>query len=506
MNILRKSKNDVQENSIENTELLQLRRENEIYKSAISEIEQVAGAVATGNLSARIINWDKIDETTPAFIAINKSFDIMDAFIRESAAALECAARGEYHRKFIERGMPGDFKRGAQIINAAQQNMHDSEASRKTEMLDLANNLENEVKSAINFVEQRGEAMRSKSDIMSKDLEQVEEHARSVVDISDNATRNVESCAAAIEQMSASAQEIQRQVNSSSESMAKTDDEIAKTRTVVTDLASAAEEIGDIAGIIKDIASRTNLLALNATIEAARAGEFGKGFAVVASEVKNLATQTGEATERVDRQIATIQEMAVDTTNAVENIGEVINVAGQISQSVASAAEEQLAATREISQNMHEAAQATRSASNSVSEMATQASETTETAKQVAEEVSEVHDATQALSGKVNAIMQNLRDANAIERRQSERFYEITNPDCKIKFGAEIIPGKIQNVSNSGVAICIDGKLNREDKVIFIADDSGSEISSTVIDCLDNLLRLKFDKSNQKVVEHTVAP
>ena len=72
----------------------------------------------------------------------------------------------------------------------------------------------------------------------------------------------------------------------------------AGSRDIINALASAADDIGEIVGVIDAIASQTNLLALNATIEAARAGDAGKGFAVVASEVKTLATETGSPPAR----------------------------------------------------------------------------------------------------------------------------------------------------------------------------------------------------------------
>jgi len=90
---------------------------------------------------------------------------------------------------------------------------------------------------------------------------------------------------------------------------------IAEVGTRINSLGAATEQIGEIIDQIETIASQTNLLALNATIEAARAGEAGKSFAVVASEVKQLATQTGHATDDIRHRIETLrQEMGAAVT------------------------------------------------------------------------------------------------------------------------------------------------------------------------------------------------
>ena len=80
----------------------------------------------------------------------------------------------------------------------------------------------------------------------------------------------------------------------------------ADVNRTVERLEAASEQVGDVVGMITKIARQTHLLALNATIEAQRAGEAGKGFAVVADEVKDLARQTADATEQIDRMIAGI--------------------------------------------------------------------------------------------------------------------------------------------------------------------------------------------------------
>ena len=116
----------------------------------------------------------------------------------------------------------------------------------------------------------------------------------------------------------------------------------------VQELSDASAKIRDVTSLIADIAEQTNLLALNATIEAARAGDAGKGFAVVASEVKNLASQTQQATEEIGGQIDAMLERIEGSVSAVQRIWEAVDDANETMATIAGAAKQQSASTDEI--------------------------------------------------------------------------------------------------------------------------------------------------------------
>ncbi|HLJ21952.1 MAG TPA: HAMP domain-containing methyl-accepting chemotaxis protein [Stellaceae bacterium] len=253
--------------------------------------------------------------------------------------------------------------------------------------------------------------MNATSHGMSATAEQTSRQATAVAAASNQASANVQTVATASEEISASISEISRQVAQSTEIARKAVEEAQRTGGTMHDLAAAAQKIGVVVELIQDIASQTNLLALNATIEAARAGEAGKGFAVVASEVKSLATETGKATEDIAAEIAAIQSAAQRAVEAIEGIDATIGRISEISTGIASAMEEQGAATHEIARNTQEAAKGTHEVSKTIAAVNQAAADTGAAAQQVSDSSSALGKQAETLRADVEAFLDKIRAA-----------------------------------------------------------------------------------------------
>jgi methyl-accepting chemotaxis protein len=254
---------------------------------------------------------------------------------------------------------------------------------RKRDMIKLADDFEGAVGEIIETVSSASTELEASASTLTSSAERSQELTTMVATASEVASTNVQSVASATEEMASSITEISRQVQTSAGIANEAVTQARKTNNRVAELAQAASRIGDVVELINTIAGQTNLLALNATIEAARAGEAGRGFAVVASEVKALAEQTAKATGEISQQITGIQAATQDSVAAIKEIGDTIGKMSEIASTIASAVEEQGAATQEISRNVQQAAQGTQQVSSNITDVQRGASETGTASSQV---------------------------------------------------------------------------------------------------------------------------
>jgi methyl-accepting chemotaxis protein len=255
--------------------------------------------------------------------------------------------------------------------------------------------------------------------------------------------------ASAAEKLSTSIREISDRVGQSSAIVGRAVTASQETGSTIEVLTREVERIGTVAGMIGDIAARTNLLALNATIEAARAGEAGKGFAVVASEVKSLAAQTARSTREIDRHIEQVRSATGASVAAVERIEQTITEINAIAGSITAAVERQGAATEEIAVAIAETAQA-------ASEMASRAGEVSAEAGSSGLHAREVHDNTEGLRDAVEELRHSVirivrTSAREADRRESER-HAVDLP-CRMTVGDQTREARVTDLSATGAGI-----------------------------------------------------
>jgi len=228
---------------------------------------------------------------------------------------------------------------------------------------------------------------------MKDQSRQTEQAAAAITEVSQtvmDVARNASEASKASKDMSRIAGEGRKKVEDTVTGMHGIAGTVKEAANTVGELGNASKEIGTIINTINDIADQTNLLALNAAIEAARAGESGRGFAVVADEVRKLAERTGKATKEIGAMIEKIQEetarsvagmqtgivevekgvaLAEEAKSALERIVTASGISTDMIQRIAAAAEEQSAATEQVSSNMDAIANVTRTTESAVDQI-----------------------------------------------------------------------------------------------------------------------------------------
>ena len=250
----------------EHGELARLRAENESLRRWLRSAAEVCEHAARGELEPRVLRVDLEPDSDLARLlhGLNHLLDMVDAYVRESQAALRAAGNGAYYRHVMPQGLLGAFGQASESLNRTLVEMqHGAEALRQSE-------------------EERKQASSELDAFIAEVGGTLSTHAQRV------------------------------------------EGELGHSASAVQQLDVQSSSIGTVLEDIQRIANLTNLLALNASIEAARAGEAGRGFAVVASEVKELARQASTAVGGVTEQVGAIQQAGRSTCQALEGISDLV--------------------------------------------------------------------------------------------------------------------------------------------------------------------------------------
>ncbi|MEM8811051.1 MAG: methyl-accepting chemotaxis protein [Pseudomonadota bacterium] len=309
----------------------------------------------------------------------------------------------------------GDMTRSVAVFrdNAVERNKLEDQQkgemetrlAREDNLRQLIDSFDSNIGEVVSAIENAAGQMSGTATTLTNVADHTRAQTSSASASSTETSSNVQTVASAAEELSASIGEIGEQVTRATEVVSRASARVNKTNTEVVDLAQAAQRIGEVVSLIQAIAEQTNLLALNATIEAARAGEAGRGFAVVASEVKELATQTANATEEISQHISGIQGSTDSTVEAIGDIGTIMEEVNTITGSIAAAVEEQASSTQEISRNVQEAASGTEDVARNVSGIAGAVDEAAQSAADVQGASQSLNERAVALRKQVNEFL-----------------------------------------------------------------------------------------------------
>ncbi len=305
------------------------------------------------------------------------------------------------------------FKENGQQMEKMKAEQADVEkkmaAEKKSFITRLADAFEASVGGIVTAVSAASQQLQASAQDLSSASTHTNDRAAHVTIASDHTSSNVQVVAASAEELNASIGEILRQVRDAANMIADATHQIEATHGRFQALADSSVKIGEVVGLINQIAGQTNLLALNATIEAARAGEAGKGFAVVAGEVKNLAGQTAKATEEITSNITAMQNETAEAVEAIQVISRVVESVQDATRNISAAVTQQSAATQEIAHSIGAVSTSAQEVNEDISEVSQAAQSSLSGARQVLAAAESLSSHATQLEGEVSQFVRQIQ-------------------------------------------------------------------------------------------------
>ena len=254
----------------------------------------------------------------------------------------------------------------------------------------------NDVSSAANTLDSAAEQMAAGVEQAAAQVNSVAIASEEMSTTSSEIAQNCVMAAKSSEKANGAAIEGEKIIQETVDVMKRINERVKESARIIKSLGTRSDQIGEVVGLINDVADQTNLLALNAAIEAARAGEHGRGFAVVADEVRKLAERTTEATREIGDTIAAMQTETKNAVSSMEDgvkeveVGSVeaeksgdalndilkqINAATVEINQIAVASEQQTATTNEIANNIQQISEVMHDTSKRIQDNASAASQ-----------------------------------------------------------------------------------------------------------------------------------